>query len=487
MKLKALIKKLHITTIEGDDTRDISGIHSDSRKITDGMLFVALNGTTVDGHDYIEKAIENGAGAIVCEHIPEKIERQSAPFIIVPDTAAALGQLLDTWYDHPSSKLTLVGVTGTNGKTTVATLLYELFRQLGHQTGLISTVCNYIGDEAVPTEHTTPDAVTLHALIARMADAGCEYVFMEVSSHAIDQQRIGGLTFRGGLFTNLTRDHLDYHKTVENYLKAKKRFFDELPPTAFALTNADEKSGMVMLQNTSAEKLTYSLQTMADFKGKILETHFEGTELLINGRNVTVHFVGRFNASNLLTVYGAAVTLGAEPEKVLIVLSSLHSVTGRFETIASPTGYTAIVDYAHTPDALTNVLNSIHEVLRGHGRIITVVGAGGNRDKGKRPLMAREAAKFSDRVILTSDNPRFEEPDTIIADMMTGLTPDELERTLCITDRKQAIKTATMLARKGDVILVAGKGHEDYQEIKGVKHHFDDREILRTIFATQQP
>ena len=322
--------------------------------------------------------------------------------------------------------------------------------------------------------------------MARMVEAGCEYAFMEVSSHSIDQRRISGLSFDGGIFTNLTRDHLDYHKTVENYLKAKKKFFDDLPAGTFALTNADDKSGLVMLQNTKAKKLTYSLRTLADFKGKILESHFEGTDLIINGREVMVHFVGRFNAYNLLAVYGAAVSLGKDPEEVLIVLSTLRSVSGRFETIQSPLGYTAIVDYAHTPDALTNVLNGIHEVLDGKGRIITVVGAGGNRDKGKRPLMAKEAAKLSDQVILTSDNPRFEEPDDIINDMVAGLTKMDMERALCITDRTQAIKTATMLAKKGDVILVAGKGHEDYQEIKGVKHHFDDREKLREIFSTQQ-
>jgi len=487
MKLKTLIKHLPIKRIQGDDVCEISGIHSDSRQISKGMLFVAVSGTTVDGHDYIGKAIEKGAGAIVCEKIPEQLGTCDVPFVVVPDTAQALGMLLDTWYDHPSSKLTLIGVTGTNGKTTVATLLYHLFGRLGYKCGLISTVCNYIGEEAIPTTHTTPDAVTLHALVAQMAKAGCTYVFMEVSSHAIDQQRISGLTYRGGVFTNLSRDHLDYHKTVEHYLKAKKRFFDDLPAAAFALTNADEKSGMVMLQNTVATKRTYSLQTVADFKGKILETHFEGTELLINDREVTVHFVGRFNASNLLAVYGTAVSLGQDPETVLVVLSDLRPVTGRFETLSSPLGYTAIVDYAHTPDALTNVLNSIHDVLRGNGRVITVVGAGGNRDKGKRPLMAKEAAKLSDQLILTSDNPRFEDPDAIIEEMLAGLSPVDSEHTLCITDRKQAIKTAVCLAKKGDVVLVAGKGHEDYQEINGIKHHFDDREILRTIFATQHP
>ena len=492
MELKKLIHTLDVLETVGADDVKIAGIQSDSRKVEDGFLFVAVRGTAVDGHAYIDGAIAQGAVAIICEELPLLSEEKIASFerklcfIRVKDSADALGKVVSTWYDNPSDKLTLVGVTGTNGKTTIATLLYEMFRKMGHKVGLISTVCNYIDGEAIPTEHTTPDPITLHSLMARMVEAGCEYAFMEVSSHSIDQKRISGLSFNGGIFTNLTRDHLDYHKTVENYLKAKKKFFDDLPADAFALTNADDKSGLVMLQNTAAKKLTYSLRTLADFKGKILESHFEGTEMIINGREVVVHFVGRFNAYNLLAVYGAAVLLGKDPEETLIVLSTLHSVSGRFETIQSPLGYTAIVDYAHTPDALTNVLNGIQEVLDGRGRIITVVGAGGNRDKGKRPLMAKEAAKLSDQVILTSDNPRFEEPDEIIQDMVAGLSKADMERTLCITDRTQAIKTATMLAKKGDVILVAGKGHEDYQDVKGVKHHFDDREKLREIFATQQ-
>ena len=486
MELSFLLKALKSPTVLGADELDITSIQSDSRRVTAGALFVAVRGTAVDGHIYIESAVEKGAAAVVCEEVPERLLGKTT-FIVVKDSAEALGLLVSRWYGDPSRKLILVGVTGTNGKTTIATLLYNMFRKMGHKVGLLSTVCNYIDGEAIPTDHTTPDPLTLHSLMARMVEAGCEYAFMEVSSHAIDQRRISGLSFDGGIFTNLTRDHLDYHKTVENYLKAKKRFFDDLPVNAFALTNADDKSGLVMLQNTRAKKLTYSLRTLADFKGKILESHFEGTDMLINGREVMVHFVGRFNAYNLLAVYGAAVSLGKEPETVLLVLSTLHSVAGRFETIHSPLGYTAIVDYAHTPDALTNVLNGIHEVLEGKGRIITVVGAGGNRDKGKRPLMAKEAAKLSDQLILTSDNPRFEEPDEIIRDMVAGLSRMDMERTLCVTDRAQAIKTAAMLARKGDVILVAGKGHEDYQEIKGVKHHFDDREKLREIFSTQQP
>lgn len=485
MNLQQLIKVLDKPEIKGNVSVEISGIQSDSRKVESGCLFVAVRGTAVDGHKFVASAIEKGAVTIVCEEIPEGLE-DKCTFVLVKDSAVALGKLIAQWYDNPSDKLILVGVTGTNGKTTIATLLYNMFRKMGHKVGLISTVCNYIDAEAVPTEHTTPDPLTLHALMARMVDAGCEYAFMEVSSHAIDQKRISGLSFNGGIFTNLTRDHLDYHKTVENYLKAKKKFFDDLPASAFALTNLDDKSGMVMLQNTKAKKLTYSLRTLADFKGKILESHFDGTELLINNREVSVQFVGRFNAYNLLAVYGAAVALGKEPEEILITLSTLHSVAGRFETIRSPKGFTVIVDYAHTPDALTNVLNGIHEVLDGNGKVITVVGCGGNRDKGKRPMMAKEAVRLSDQVILTSDNPRFEEPDSIIEDMVAGLSTADMDKTLCITDRKQAIKTAITLAQKGDVVLVAGKGHEDYQEVKGIKHHFDDRETVRLLIGDKE-
>ena len=489
MELKELIQSLKVLEVTEDTPVEITAVQSDSRQVEAGSLFVAVRGVSVDGHAYIESAIEKGAVAIVCEEIPATGKKQLGGaypvFVRVKDSAEALGQLLSVWYGKPSEQLVLVGVTGTNGKTTIATLLYEMFRKMGHKVGLLSTVCNYIDGEAIPTDHTTPDPQTLHRLMARMVEAGCEYAFMEVSSHSIDQKRISGLLFDGGIFTNLTRDHLDYHKTVENYLKAKKKFFDDLPASAFALTNVDDKSGGVMLQNTAARKLAYSLRTLADFKGKILESHFEGTEMLINGREVTTRFVGRFNAYNLLAVYGAAVALGKEPEEVLVVLSSLHPVTGRFQTFRSPLGYTAIVDYAHTPDALTNVLNTIHDVLRGNGRVITVVGCGGNRDKGKRPLMAKEAARLSDRLILTSDNPRFEEPDAIIQDMVAGLDVADKQRTLCITDRAEAIKTAVMLAERGDVILIAGKGHEDYQEVKGVKHHFDDSEQVKSIFNGQ--
>jgi UDP-N-acetylmuramoyl-L-alanyl-D-glutamate--2,6-diaminopimelate ligase len=457
--------------------KDIN-IRTDSRLVEKGATFVAVRGTTVDGHDFIRQAIEKGATTVVCEHIPEGLE-DKADFIKVKDSSIALGELLEQCYDYPTRKLKLVGVTGTNGKTTTATLLYRLFKKLGYKAGLISTVCNYIDDEELPATHTTPDPLALHALLAKMVEAGCTHAFMEVSSHAIDQNRISGLEFDGGIFSNLTRDHLDYHKTFENYLHAKKKFFDNLSADAFALTNIDDKNGMVMLQNTAAKKLTYSLRTMADFKGKIIESHIDGTELNINGRDVVVHFVGRFNAYNLLAVYGAAVSLGVDAEEALVIISDLRPVAGRFEAIRSPKGFTAIVDYAHTPDALVNVLDSIHEVLNGKGGVITVVGAGGNRDKGKRPLMAKEAVRRSDILILTSDNPRFEEPEDILDDMWAGLTPEEATKTLRIADRRQAIRTATVMAKAGDVILVAGKGHEDYQEIKGVKHHFDDREIVR--------
>jgi UDP-N-acetylmuramoyl-L-alanyl-D-glutamate--2,6-diaminopimelate ligase len=400
----------------------------------------------------------------------------------VADSEEAVGKLAHAFYGYPTEKLELVGVTGTNGKTTIATLLYKIFRLFGYKVGLLSTVCNYIDDEAIPTDHTTPDPITLNKLLGRMADEGCKYAFMEVSSHSIAQKRISGLRFAGGIFTNLTRDHLDYHKTVENYLKAKKKFFDDMPKQAFSLTNLDDKNGLVMLQNTKSKTYTYSLRSLADFKGKVLESHVEGMLLDINNHEVAVHFIGKFNASNLLAVFGAAVLLGKSEEDVLVALSTLYPVAGRLETIHSPNGITAVVDYAHTPDALVNVLASLQEVMNGKGQIITVVGAGGNRDKGKRPIMAKEAAKGSDKVIITSDNPRFEEPQDIINDMLAGLDAKDMEKTLSIVDRKEAIRTACMLAQKGDVVLVAGKGHEDYQEIKGVKHHFDDREVLRELF-----
>ena len=394
-----------------------------------------------------------------------------------------MGKIATMFYGNPSKKLKLVGVTGTNGKTTIATLLYNMFRAFGYKVGLLSTVCNYIDAEAHHTEHTTPDPIELNQLLSKMVEAGCEYAFMECSSHAIHQHRIGGLYFTGGIFTNLTRDHLDYHKTFENYRNAKKMFFDSLPKKAFAITNADDKNGMIMVQNCKANIKTYSIQRMADFRARIIECHFEGMYLDIDGKEVGVQFIGKFNVSNLLAVYGAAVMLGKSKDDILLVLSTLKSVNGRLEPIRSPEGFTAIVDYAHTPDALSNVLSAIHDVMEGKtGQIITVCGAGGNRDKGKRPLMAQEAVKHSDVVILTSDNPRFEDPQDIINDMVAGLDETQLNKVLTIVDRREAMRTAAKLAKKGDVILVAGKGHEDYQEIKGVKHHFDDHEVLRDIF-----
>ena len=482
MKLNELLSKVKSSDILGDGNVDITGVNIDSRRIQPGHLFVAVRGTQVDGHSFIPKAIEQGAVAVLCEDVPAE-PSEGVTFVKVASTEAAVGLVATMFYGDPSTKLQLVGVTGTNGKTTIATLLYNMFRKFGHKCGLLSTVCNYIEDEAIPADHTTPDPIELNRLLAKMVEAGCEYAFMECSSHAIAQKRIGGLKFAGGLFTNLTRDHLDYHKTFENYRDAKKAFFDGLPKTAFAITNADDKNGMVMVQNTKAIVKTYSTRTMADFKAKIIECHFEGMYLDINGHEVGVQFIGKFNVSNLLAVYGAAVMLGKNPEDILVIMSTLKSVSGRLEPIRSNDGVTAIVDYAHTPDALENVLNAIHEVLDGKGKVITVCGAGGNRDKGKRPLMAQEAVKQSDRVIITSDNPRFEEPQDIINDMLAGLNAQQMKKVVSIADRREAIRTAVMMAEKGDVILIAGKGHEDYQEIKGVKHHFDDREEVRKVFS----
>ena len=482
MKLKELLASIRPLDIIGDAEADITGVNIDSRRIENGHLFVAMKGTQVDGHRFIPKAIELGARAVLCEDVPEETQ-SGVTYIKVESTEDSVGKVTTVFYGDPSRKLHLVGVTGTNGKTTIATLLYNMFRKMGHKCGLLSTVCNYIEDEPIPADHTTPDPIELNRLLARMVEAGCEYAFMECSSHAIAQKRIGGLTFAGGIFTNLTRDHLDYHKTFENYRDAKKAFFDMLPKTAFAITNADDKNGMVMVQNTKAQVKTYSTRQMADYKAHILECHFEGMYLDIDGQEVGVQFIGKFNVSNLLAVYGAARMLGKSQQDILLVLSTLKSVSGRLEPIHSPEGFTAIVDYAHTPDALENVLNAVHEVLDGKGHVITVCGAGGNRDKGKRPLMAQEAVKQSDKVIITSDNPRFEEPQDIINDMLAGLTPQQMKKVVSIVDRREAIRTACMLAQKGDVILIAGKGHEDYQEIKGVKHHFDDREEVRNIFA----
>ena len=454
MLLNELLKAIQPVQVTGDSKIEITGVNIDSRLVEAGQLFMAMRGTQTDGHAYIPAAIQKGATAILCEDLPEE-PVAGITYIQVKDSEDAVGKIATTFYGNPTEQFELVGVTGTNGKTTIATLLYNTFRYFGYKVGLISTVCNYIDDQPIPTEHTTPDPITLNRLLGQMADEGCKYVFMEVSSHSIAQKRISGLKFAGGIFTNLTRDHLDYHKTVENYLKAKKKFFDDMPKNAFSLTNLDDKNGLVMTQNTRSKVYTYSLRSLSDFKGRVIESHFEGMLLDFNKHELAVQFIGKFNASNLLAVFGAAVLLGKKEEEVLIALSTLHPVAGRFDAIRSPKGVTAIVDYAHTPDALINVLNAIHGVLEGKGKVITVVGAGGNRDKGKRPIMAKEAAKASDRVIITSDNPRFEEPQDIINDMLAGLDAEDMRKTLSIADRKEAIRTACMLAEKGDVILLA--------------------------------
>lgn len=483
MKISKLLENVGLSKALETDC-EVSGLCFDSRAVKPGDVFVATRGTAVDGHDFIAKAVEQGAVAVVCETLPEN-PAEGVVYVQTADSAEALGVMASNFYGCPSQQLTLVGVTGTNGKTTIATLLYQLFRSFGCKVGLLSTVCNYVDDEAVASTHTTPDALELNALLARMVAAGCEYAFMEVSSHAVDQRRIAGLRFKGGIFTNLTRDHLDYHKTVDNYLKAKKRFFDDLPRDAFALTNLDDKNGEVMLQNCAAQKKTYSVRGMADFKTRILENSFEGMLLEMNGREVMMSFVGRFNASNLSAVFGAAVLLGYDELEVLTKLSLLKPVCGRFEAIRG-NGVTAIVDYAHTPDALNNVISTINDIRAGAGNLITVVGCGGNRDKGKRPMMAREAVKASNRVILTSDNPRDEEPQAILDDMLAGLDDVQKRSVLVIADRREAIKTACALAQSGDVILVAGKGHENYQIVKGVKHHFDDHEELRNALNVER-
>lgn len=481
-KLSSLLSELKPLEIIGDTGKNITSIQSDSRKVEKDSLFVAVKGTVTDGHKYIPMVASAHVGAVVCEEMPAAYEK-GITYIRVANSAEALGLLASAWYGHPSRQLKLVGVTGTNGKTTTATLLYEMARLEGYKAGLLSTVCNYVGDRAVPTTHTTPDPLTLNELLAEMVAEGCDYAFMEVSSHSTAQHRVAGLHFAGGIFTNLTRDHLDYHGTVENYMKAKKAFFDMLPSTAFALTNADDKCGSYMVQNTRAKVYTYSIRSDADFRGKVLETRLDGTLMLLNGREVEVQFTGRFNASNLTDVYGASILTGFDPEEVLVNMSRLVPVAGRFQPFLSKDGVAAIVDYAHTPDALVNVLDTIREIVGADGEIITVVGAGGNRDHGKRPIMAQEAACRSDFLILTSDNPRCEVPEDIIADMKAGLSVEELSRTECITDRREAIRAAIRRARPGSVVLVAGKGHETYQEVNGVRHHFDDREEVTQAFT----
>ena len=482
MKLSDLLRETQCTRmILPKEEVDIRGINIDSRLVQPGDAFVAVKGTQTDGHQYIAAAEEKGAVAIICETMPDKLSPNVA-YVKFSNVQDVVGKLATAFYGHPSQKLKLVGVTGTNGKTTIATLLYELFRKMGHRCGLLSTVCNYIDGTAYPSTHTTPDAISLNKLLGQMVESGCEYAFMEVSSHALAQQRTGGLEFAGGIFTNLTRDHMDFHETMDNYLKAKKSFFDNLPRNAFAITNLDDKNGPVMVQNCRGDVKNYSTRTICDFRARLIETHLDGMVLEFNNREFATMLTGRFNISNLLAIYGAAVDLGKDPDEVLRVLSTMKPVSGRFETQHSPAGYSAIVDYAHTPDAIKNVLGTVNEVLHGRGNIITVIGAGGNRDKGKRPIMAVEAVKGSNKVILTSDNPRFEDPQEIINDMLAGLNDEQRKKVLAITDRKEAIRTACALAQKGDVVVVAGKGHENYQEIQGVKHHFDDKEIINEIF-----
>ena len=480
-KLNQLLADIEVLEIIGDTDKNISSLESDSRKAEKDGIFVAVKGVTTDGHKYIPVVTSANVAAVVCEEMPSALDK-GVTYIRVADSAKALGELASAWFGHPSRHLTLVGVTGTNGKTTTATLLYEMAKLEGYKAGLLSTVCNYIGDRKVPSTHTTPDPISLNRLLAEMVDEGCDYAFMEVSSHSTAQKRVAGLNFAGAIFSNLTRDHLDYHGTVDNYMRAKKAFFDMLDSDAFALVNEDDKSGRFMVQNTKAKVYTYSLRSDADFRGKVIETRLDGTLLSLNGHEVEVMFTGKFNAYNLTAVYGASILCGFSPEEVLVNMSKLVPVAGRFQPFISSNGVAAIVDYAHTPDALINVLDTIRDIVGSNGRIITVVGAGGNRDAGKRPIMAQEASCRSDLLILTSDNPRNEDPEEIIAQMAAGLTKDELRRTKMITDRREAIKEAIAIAEPGTVVLVAGKGHEPYQEIKGVRHHFDDAEEVKAAF-----
>lgn len=479
--LNDILKEVHIIAKDGNLNISVRDIIFDSRKVIPGCLFVAVKGTQTDGHQYINQAVEKGAAAIICEKLPEKTAGNIA-YVVVKNSAETLGLVASAFYNYPSSKIKLIGVTGTNGKTTTVTLLYNLVRKLGHKAGLLSTVRNYINDNVIEATHTTPDAVQINHLLDKMVQSGCDYCFMEVSSHAIDQHRISGLDFAGAVFTNITHDHLDYHKTFADYLKAKKKFFDDLKPESFALINTDDKNGRVMVQNTRARVKTYGIKTAADFKAKIIESHFEGSLLRIDNTDVWTYFVGTFNAYNLLSVYATALMSGLNSAEILTTLSLLKPVEGRFETFRSQHGITAIVDYAHTPDALFNVLNTINHIRKKEQDLITVVGAGGDRDKTKRPQMAKIAATNSNKVILTSDNPRTEDPNQIIEDMKTGLQNEDRKKTIAITDRKEAIRAACLLAKKNDIILVAGKGHETYQEVNGVKHHFDDREIIKQTF-----
>lgn len=477
MKIKDIIVNCNLLELVGDKDLDITKVSFDSRQVEPGTLFFAVKGTQTDGHAYIDKAVEQGASAIICEQMPSTL-KEGVTYIRVDNSAYVLGIGASNFYGNPSRSLKLTGVTGTNGKTTIATLLYRLFTDAGYACGLLSTIENIVDHEVIPSTHTTPDPVELNALLRKMVDRGCEYAFMEVSSHSIDQHRIAGLQFAGGIFTNLTHDHLDYHKTMANYRNAKKKFFDDLPAEAFALTNLDDKNGAVMLQNTKAKKLGYALKHDADFKGTVLESHFDGMLMKVNGTELYTRLVGGFNASNILAIYGAAISLGFDKDELLVEISKLQGANGRFDMVHSDTGIVGIVDYAHTPDALENVLKTINEVRKPGQTLITVAGCGGDRDATKRPEMAAIAVKLSDRVILTSDNPRNEDPEEIIRQMKAGIEPGDMGKVLSITDRREAIRTAVALAKKGDIILLAGKGHEDYQIIKGEKRHFDDKEEL---------
>lgn len=477
MQLQELLYGVVIKSLVGNPNVEVAALAFDSRAVKSNSLFFAISGTVVDGHNYIDQTIKSGANVIICEHLPADLSAD-VTYVVVESSSLTLGVVASNFYGNPSAKLKLVGITGTNGKTTIATLLFQLFRGLGFNVGLISTVQNHINDNIIPATHTTPNPITLNSLLRDMVYANCEYCFMEVSSHAVVQHRIAGLTFVGGVFSNITHDHLDFHKTFDSYLKAKKEFFDGLPKSAFALTNADDKNGVVMLQNTKANKKTYALKQMADFKAKIIENKFIGLNLDIDQTDVFFKMVGSFNAYNLLATYGTAVLLGQDKLEVLTILSTLAGAEGRFDYIVSKDGVIAIVDYAHTPDAVQNVLSTIANIRKGNEQVITVIGCGGDRDKTKRPIMARVACDWSDKVILTSDNPRTENPQTIINEMETGVSPTNQRKVLSIIDRKEAIKTACHIAKPGDIILVAGKGHEKYQEINGERNHFDDKEVL---------
>ncbi|HMR91954.1 MAG TPA: UDP-N-acetylmuramoyl-L-alanyl-D-glutamate--2,6-diaminopimelate ligase [Chitinophagaceae bacterium] len=482
MLLREVLYKVAIRSVAGSTEAAIDDVQLDSRKIKQGSLFIAINGLATDGHQFIDKAVENGAAAIVCEEMPAH-KKENVVYVQVQDGAVAAAWIAQNFFEHPSSRMKLVGVTGTNGKTTIATLLYKLFTALGYTCGLVSTVENRIADKVIPATHTTPDAVSLAALLRQMADEGCSHVFMEVSSHAVHQHRVTGLEFAGGIFSNITHDHLDYHKTFDEYIRVKKSFFDALPSAAFAVSNADDKRGLIMLQNTAAKKYLYSLKTLVDFKGKVVENNLSGLVMTINDQEVHFRLIGEFNAYNLLAVYGTAICLGEDKQEVLLRMSELAGAEGRFDYSLSPKEkIIVIVDYAHTPDALLNVLATIKKLKKGFEKVITVVGCGGDRDRTKRPLMAQAACEHSDKAIFTSDNPRSEEPMQIIADMEEGLPAAARRKYIAIADRKEAIKTAITLAEPGDIILVAGKGHEKYQEIKGVKHHFDDKEVVQELF-----